>query len=451
MSVLAPSLFDFLQAIADTSATRLVVEHSWLDTLANIAQSLVSILIMVMLVMGVVLLYALRKSIDELSKLVRSANAPLQEALSEARLVTNEVRAIASSLKAPLALAGETLEDASERVQDVMDVVEGRLARFDSLVGIAQDEAEGAVIGAAVAAARGARRRKRGQRSTGPEPAAPDGSAGARATTATGDAKRRRRSTASAPAARPPRTRPTTRRRRAFVRAPWHIRRPLGDVRVPFVAMLLAALALVALVPSDAWAWTPGTHVFLGEALLRSSSLLPTATAELLRAFPYDFLYGSIAADTSIAKKYAAAGRHCHSWTVGFEILERARDEPLRAFSLGYLAHLAADVIAHNYFVPRQLAITSSTAALGHSYWENRFETHLGERPARRARELILLDHTRSDGHLDRILSPDDLQHAHQPPDLPRDGARDRHGVVAADLPDRRRAVALGLADARSG
>lgn len=170
--------------------------------------------------------------------------------------------------------------------------------------------------------------------------------------------------------------------------------------------MLLAALVLVALLPSEAWAWTPGTHVFIGEALLRAPSLLPPAMAELLRAFPYDFLYGSIAADTSIAKKYAAAGRHCHSWTVGFEILERARDEPLRAFSLGYLAHLAADVIAHNYFVPRQLAITSSTAALGHSYWENRFETHLGERPARRARELILLDHTRSDGHLDRILSP---------------------------------------------
>lgn len=171
-------------------------------------------------------------------------------------------------------------------------------------------------------------------------------------------------------------------------------------------AVVLAALALVALCPADAWAWTPGTHVFLGDAVLRAAHLLPAATAELLRAFPYDFLYGSIAADTSIAKKYAAAGRHCHSWVVGFEILERARDEPMRAFSLGYLAHLAADVVAHNYFVPRQLAVTSSTVALGHSYWENRFETHLGERPARRARELILLDHSRSDGHLDRILSP---------------------------------------------
>jgi hypothetical protein len=170
----------------------------------------------------------------------------------------------------------------------------------------------------------------------------------------------------------------------------------------------VAALAIVviALFPSPAFAWTPGTHVFLGEAILRSLALLPAAVAELLAAFPYDFLYGSIAADTSIAKKYAAAGRHCHAWHVGLEIREQARDEPLHAFSLGYLAHLAADAVAHNYFVPRQLAVTSSTSALGHSYWESRFETHLGERYARRARELILLDHARSDAHLDRILSP---------------------------------------------
>ena len=169
-----------------------------------------------------------------------------------------------------------------------------------------------------------------------------------------------------------------------------------------------AALALlaVALLPTDAWAWTPGTHVFLGEAVLRSLHLVPDAVAELLRAFPYDFLYGSIAADTSMAKKYAPVGRHCHAWHVGQEIADQARDEPLRAFALGYQAHLAADAVAHNYFVPRQLAITASTAALGHSYWESRFETHLPVGASRRARELILRDHARSDDHLDRILSP---------------------------------------------
>ncbi len=139
---------------------------------------------------------------------------------------------------------------------------------------------------------------------------------------------------------------------------------------------------------------------------MRSLDVLPRHVAELLRTFPYEFLYGSIAADTSIAKKYAPVGRHCHSWPVGMEIFERAVDLPLRAFGLGYLAHLAADVVAHNYFVPRQLAVTSSTTALGHSYWESRFETHLGDGYSRRARELLVGEHLTADAHLDRILSP---------------------------------------------
>jgi hypothetical protein len=172
-------------------------------------------------------------------------------------------------------------------------------------------------------------------------------------------------------------------------------------------AVAILALALLLLTPEPAWAWTPGTHIYLGEAVLRSLSLLPASVSELLHAFPYDFLYGSIAADSSVAKKYAPAGRHCHSWHVGLEILERARaDEPLRSFGLGYLAHLAADSVAHNYFVPRQLAVTSSTASLGHSYWESRFETHIGERAGRRARQIIQLDHSRADSLLDRVLSP---------------------------------------------
>ena len=170
--------------------------------------------------------------------------------------------------------------------------------------------------------------------------------------------------------------------------------------------LALAVLLALMLTPAVAHAWTPGTHIFLGEAVMRSLALLPSSISELLAAFPYDFLYGSIAADTSIAKKYAAAGRHSHSWNVGFEIHNNAESEPLRAFGLGYLAHLAADSVAHNYFVPRQLTITSSTAALGHSYWESRFDMHIGERFSRTAKQLILRDHSHSDEHLDRILSP---------------------------------------------
>jgi hypothetical protein len=160
------------------------------------------------------------------------------------------------------------------------------------------------------------------------------------------------------------------------------------------------------LFPSVAHAWTPGTHIYLGESVLANLHQLPTAVADLLRAYPYDYLYGNIAADTSMAKKYAPVGRHCHAWHVGQEIFDLALTDALRSFGLGYLSHLAADTVAHNFFVPRQLVLTSSTTALGHSYWESRFETHLGDAYARTAKEVILRDHTANDAHLDGIISP---------------------------------------------
>jgi len=175
----------------------------------------------------------------------------------------------------------------------------------------------------------------------------------------------------------------------------------------PRLALAFAGVGLVLLLlPHAAQAWTPGTHIYLGESVLASLPHLPAAVADLLRAYPFDFLYGNIAADSSIAKHYAPLGRHCHYWHVGREIHDLAGSDALRAFGLGYLCHLSADTIAHNYFVPRQLMITSSTAAVGHSYWEARVESHLGDAYARAARDVIMLSHRDADAHLDRIIAP---------------------------------------------
>ena len=176
---------------------------------------------------------------------------------------------------------------------------------------------------------------------------------------------------------------------------------------LPRLALAFAGVGLVLLArPEFAHAWTPGTHIYLGESVLASLGHLPAAVANLLRVYPFDFLYGNIAADSSIAKHYAPLGRHCHFWHVGQEIHDLADSDGLRAFGLGYLCHLSADTVAHNYFVPRQLMITSSTAAVGHSYWETRVEAHLGDAYARTARDVILLNHDESDSHLDRIIAP---------------------------------------------
>ncbi len=170
-------------------------------------------------------------------------------------------------------------------------------------------------------------------------------------------------------------------------------------------AFCLAAL-LVVLCPEQAWAWGPATHVYLGATLLDSLHLVPEAVRALVSAYPRDFLYGSLAADISLAKKYVPEGRHCHNWQIGEEIHDSAPSDRLRAVGLGYLAHLAADTIAHNWFVPRQLLLTSSTRGLGHSYWEARMDTHLPEQYRRLARHVVMEhDHTEADAHFDRVLS----------------------------------------------
>lgn len=168
---------------------------------------------------------------------------------------------------------------------------------------------------------------------------------------------------------------------------------------------VLAAVAVLCF-PEHAWAWSPGTHVYLGQSVLDSVSLLPAGLGDLLVRNPLSFLYGSIAPDTSFAKDYAPAHRHSHHWHLGQEVHDRAAQEQLRAFGLGYLSHLAADVIAHNFFVPRQLAATAGLKGMGHAYWEARFESHLGERWAREAWELLAHDHAEADAHLDSIISP---------------------------------------------
>lgn len=183
-------------------------------------------------------------------------------------------------------------------------------------------------------------------------------------------------------------------------------RRRTGGRRLPLLLAPLLAVGLLLLLPDPAWAFGPGTHIYIGQRLLGSLHLLPGAVAALLAAHPKSFLYGSVAADISLAKKYVPAGRHCHFWHVGEEILEAAETDALRAVGLGYLSHLAADTIAHNFFVPRQLLLTSSTKALGHSYWEARLDAHLGERYAGLAREVVVeYDHSAADALFDEVLS----------------------------------------------
>lgn len=176
--------------------------------------------------------------------------------------------------------------------------------------------------------------------------------------------------------------------------------------RVLGLGAVLAGVLLLA-TPDAALAWGPATHMWLSVEALRSLDLFPTQVAALLLSHPIDFLYGSLAADISMAKKYAPVGRHCHHWHVAREIEAEAGEDPrLRAAMLGYMTHLAADVVAHNAFVPRMLLLTSSTRALGHSYWEHRMDADVGSTYSSLARWVVTdFDHSPADRLFRRVLS----------------------------------------------
>lgn len=176
--------------------------------------------------------------------------------------------------------------------------------------------------------------------------------------------------------------------------------------RSPFLVVVLA-VGLLLLLPDAAFAWGPATHVQAGFEILRSLDLLPSHIAGVIAQYPIDFLYGNLAADISMAKKYAPVGRHCHHWHVAREMYEAAgSDERLQSAMLGYQCHLAADVLAHNSYVPRMLLLTSSTKGLGHSYWEHRMDADVGATYANLARWIVTrYDNSQTDDLFRRILS----------------------------------------------
>jgi hypothetical protein len=156
------------------------------------------------------------------------------------------------------------------------------------------------------------------------------------------------------------------------------------------MGMLLALLfVLVSLLlsPNDALAWGPGVHLAIGAHLLERLALLapalPPGLAALLQSQSDAFLYGSLSADIFIGKGSKPKPQHSHNWSTGRAIFSSALpaigapdlDDPVAeglAYAYGYLAHLAADTVAHNFYVPTMLGLTSGGGRLSHALVELR-------------------------------------------------------------------------------
>ena len=138
--------------------------------------------------------------------------------------------------------------------------------------------------------------------------------------------------------------------------------------------LTICVLAIVCCLPDSAHAWGAGTHLQLDMTILDSLTALPAPVATIIGGAPRDFLYGCVAADIIVGKKFTHYLLHCHRWQVGRAVLARAKTPAQQSCAYGYLSHLAADTIAHNYYVPYKLMKSFPTLSLNHAYWEARFD-----------------------------------------------------------------------------
>lgn len=169
--------------------------------------------------------------------------------------------------------------------------------------------------------------------------------------------------------------------------------------------ILCGTLLCVLFLPSDALAWGAGIHLQLGSAVLENLSAITPAVAAVIGEFPRDFLYGCIAADITIGKKFTHYLQHCHRWQVGLRVLQNAELPQQKACAYGYLSHLAADTVAHNYFVPFKMMSSFASLTLKHTYWEIRFETFV-DRDIWETGMIVARENYRSnDALLRRVIS----------------------------------------------
>ena len=188
---------------------------------------------------------------------------------------------------------------------------------------------------------------------------------------------------------------------------PWVLNYPVTKLKAPrpMAFLIFVTAALLLLIPTDALAWGIGVHLQIGSHILSNLQLLPAALQDLLGANPNDYLYGCISADITLGKKFTHYLNHCHSWRMGRMILDTARTDSQRACAYGYLGHLAADTVAHSYFVPFKLIRTFNTALLKHTYWEMRFEAQVDPEIWALARTIARKDFQENDAMMRGVLS----------------------------------------------
>ena len=179
----------------------------------------------------------------------------------------------------------------------------------------------------------------------------------------------------------------------------------LSKRKTGMIFCLAASAILLLFSPDQALAWGGGIHLQLGVSVLNNLTLFSPDLAAILANHPRDFLYGCVSADITLGKKFTHYMLNCHRWRIGRKLLQAARTDSQRACAHGYLCHLAADVIAHNYYVPYKIMHSFAAVTMKHAYWEMRFETFVDKEVWETAREVCRADQRANDDLMRSVLA----------------------------------------------
>ncbi len=116
------------------------------------------------------------------------------------------------------------------------------------------------------------------------------------------------------------------------------------------IITIITMIIMLAMFPHNAAAWGSAAHMFVANSLIEDSSNMLNMSALIFSNLDA-FLYGNIAPDLTIGKKYCNPDYHSHNWNTAFNIMEKADSDRKKVFALGYLSHLAADVAIHRYYI----------------------------------------------------------------------------------------------------
>lgn len=158
-------------------------------------------------------------------------------------------------------------------------------------------------------------------------------------------------------------------------------------------AFLFALILAQFLRPENVLAWGPGVHTAIALGSLDAASQFLPFVGRIITSFPIEYLYGSLSADFFIGKGKKKRSGAPHNWEGGFKFLKDAGDDREASYALGFLSHLAADVIAHNFFIPNLISAYPGKGKMGHLFWEVRSDYLIGPAYTSMANGVLNMDH----------------------------------------------------------